>query len=414
MADQRSSGPRHAAPRQSVLAKAKLPAGKAIALAAMPTAVFTMMTMTPRLASADDAGKKSPAAEGIENPFSGDECVKQDEKKPDADAKKDEKKKADEKDSSPSAKPSPSESEKAGGLLPKPDATGEQDEPKADEPEPEASSSSSEPKPEPSASETKNPLDPLGVGDKIKDFFTPDDKESPSPSPSTSSPEADEPEPEPTTESPKPKPEPKADESSEPKAEESSNPAKDLLDKAKPKPDATKEADGNPANGKEPFPCPTPDPKALADADVEQGIPALSDTPYTLDTTKLTNTNQVYKGIVKVRTASGKIKPVMKIECDTIDIENMKQEFKNPDGTVGHVDGGPGTTSKFRGGKVTLYVEELEGKLFGLIPVKFNVDLPLPPIPLPISVVTDAKVTLAAQFGGTLTVPGLQQYSTPN
>ncbi|WP_206314642.1 hypothetical protein [Streptomyces coryli] len=412
MADQRS-GPRHAAPRRSVLAKAKMPAGKAIALAAMPTAVFTMMTLTPRLASAEGAPDKAASAKDIENPFSGDECEPQEDKKK-ADAKKDEEKKPSPSPSESSAKPSPSEDDKSDGLLPKPDATGEQDESKADEPEPEASSSSSEPEPEPSESESKNPLDPLGVGDKIKDFFTPDDKESATPSPTTSSPEADEPEPKPTSESPEPKPEPT--ESSEPKADESSNPAKDLLDKAteKPKPDASEKADGNPENGKEPFPCPTPDPKALADADVEQGIPLLSDTPYTLDTTKLTNTNQVYKGIVKVRTASGKIKPVMKIECDTIDIENMKQEFKNPDGTVGHVDGGPGTTSKFRGGKVTLYVEELEGKLFGLIPVKFNVDLPLPPIPLPISIVTDAKVTLAAQFGGTLTVPGLQQYSTPN
>lgn len=43
-------GPRHAAPRKSLLAKFQRPAGKAMALAAMPTAVLVGMGFAPKLA----------------------------------------------------------------------------------------------------------------------------------------------------------------------------------------------------------------------------------------------------------------------------------------------------------------------------------------------------------------------------
>lgn len=41
------NGPRHAAPRKSLLTKLHIPAGKAFALAAMPTAVLVGMGLTP-------------------------------------------------------------------------------------------------------------------------------------------------------------------------------------------------------------------------------------------------------------------------------------------------------------------------------------------------------------------------------
>ncbi|MFF3553345.1 hypothetical protein ACFYXL_07990 [Streptomyces tsukubensis] len=55
-------GPRHAAPRKSLLSKLQRPAGKAIALAAMPTAVLVGMGFTPRLALAES--KDIPFAPG--------------------------------------------------------------------------------------------------------------------------------------------------------------------------------------------------------------------------------------------------------------------------------------------------------------------------------------------------------------
>lgn len=57
-----SKGPRHAAPRKSLLNKLQIPVGKTMALAAMPTAVFVGMGMAPKLAVADD--KEIPFAPG--------------------------------------------------------------------------------------------------------------------------------------------------------------------------------------------------------------------------------------------------------------------------------------------------------------------------------------------------------------
>jgi hypothetical protein len=55
-------GPRHAAPRRSLLSRMRKPAGKAMALAAMPTAVLMGMSITPRPALAED--KAFPFAPG--------------------------------------------------------------------------------------------------------------------------------------------------------------------------------------------------------------------------------------------------------------------------------------------------------------------------------------------------------------
>ncbi|MFV2119742.1 hypothetical protein ACE14D_15400, partial [Streptomyces sp. Act-28] len=54
--------PRHAAPRKSLLTRLQTPAGKALALAAMPTAVLVGMGLTPRPALADE--KDIPYAPG--------------------------------------------------------------------------------------------------------------------------------------------------------------------------------------------------------------------------------------------------------------------------------------------------------------------------------------------------------------
>ncbi|CAM5232603.1 hypothetical protein SHIRM173S_01721 [Streptomyces hirsutus] len=50
-------GPRHAAPRKPLFTRFHMPAGKAIALAAMPTAVLMGMGFTPTLAQADEQPK---------------------------------------------------------------------------------------------------------------------------------------------------------------------------------------------------------------------------------------------------------------------------------------------------------------------------------------------------------------------
>ncbi|NUR65660.1 MAG: hypothetical protein HOQ47_07870, partial [Streptomyces sp.] len=55
------TGPRHAAPKKPLFTRFHMPAGKAIALAAMPTAVLMGMGFTPTLANAED----QPAAKSL-------------------------------------------------------------------------------------------------------------------------------------------------------------------------------------------------------------------------------------------------------------------------------------------------------------------------------------------------------------
>ncbi|MFT2017810.1 hydrogenase expression protein HypF [Streptomyces sp. 796.1] len=71
------AGPRHAAPKKSMLTRLQVPAGKAIALAAMPTAVLMGMGLTPQLAQADtqakDRFKPGPCVTQPDEPQDGTE-----------------------------------------------------------------------------------------------------------------------------------------------------------------------------------------------------------------------------------------------------------------------------------------------------------------------------------------------------
>lgn len=177
-------------------------------------------------------------------------------------------------------------------------------------------------------------------------------------------------------------------------------------DETKAKPEATKDADG-----KEPFPCPTYDAKALADAEVEQGIPLLPDEPWYLNSSLLTLYGLDYAGIVEVKTGSGKTKKVLKFTADSLDIKDLYQTVGTGQ-NVAHLKSRPGSTSKIRGEKVTMYTESLKGNLFGLIPIEFTPNSP-PPLNVPFAFFTNVKVVQAGQFGGTLTVPGLKNYIGP-
>ncbi|NEC65458.1 hypothetical protein [Streptomyces sp. SID9727] len=409
-------GPRHAAPRKSLLTKLHMPAGKkAFALAAMPTAVFVGMGLTPRLAMADDT---------TDIPFAPGPCVtRSDEPSESADP-------------TPSASktPSPSTSESAkptpgttGEATPKPTATGSADE-TAKSTETAKKSTDAAPAETPAATpsptKTTNPLDPLGLGDALKDLFDgPDDKkETASPSPS------------PTTASPKPTAsatEDAKDETADKATDAAKDTVKDTADKTSA---AIREAAGKagrtveeldddvkgtdakkdediPDGAKEPFPCPTADPEALANAKLEPGIPNLPTDPWILESSLLTLNGLDYKGIVEVR-AGNTTKKVLKFTASSIDIKDLHQLTTGPmPGVTGHVQARKGSTSTIRNGTVTMYTEELKGNLFGLIPITFSPETP-PPLNVPFAFFTKVKVTQAGQFGGTLTVPGLHNYFT--
>ncbi|MEU0621041.1 hypothetical protein ABZ329_09350 [Streptomyces rubiginosohelvolus] len=411
-------GPRHAAPRKSLLTKLHLPSGKkALALAAMPTAVFVGMGLTPKLALADDTG---------DIPFAPGPCVTRSDEPSESE--------------SPKPTPSPSATEKDdgsgkdGSATPKPSASGSASDPDKDpaagdaKPDPDKSASSAGEKPaeKPSATPTptksKNPLDPLGLGDALKDLFDgPDDdakdeaEESADPSPS------------PTTEAPKPSAKPEDTAKEQPK-----DPVEGAADKAEETADAIREAAGKagkdveeldedakgldpkkdediPDGAKPRFPCPEADPEALAAAELEPGIPLLPSDPWTLESTLLTLNGLDYHGIVEVKKADGSIKKVLKFTASSIDIKDLHQLTVGPAGTTGHVKSRPGSTSTIRDGEVTMYTEELKGNLFGLIPITFSPETP-PPLNVPFAFFTKVKVKQAGQFGGTLTVPGLENY----
>ena len=395
-------GPRHAAPKKSLMTKLHIPAGKkAFALAAMPTAVFVGMGLTPKLAMADDAS---------DIPFAPGPCVTRSDEPSESQEPK------------ATATPTPS-------ATPSADATDKPEEPEATEPaapKPSASSTApattaqDEPAAAPTATpeptETKNPLDPLGVGDALKDLFDGPDQETASPSPT------------PTTESPAPTetaPTAPADTTDE------TDEAKDPVDKTT---DAIREAAGKagkqveeldedikgldpvkdediPDGAKERFPCPTADPEALAAADLEQGIPLLPNEPWVLESSLLTLNGLDYKGIVEVKRTDGSIKKVLKFTASSIDIKDLHQLTVGPAGTTGHVTSDEGSTSTIRDGEVTMYTQELKGNLFGLIPITFSPETP-PPLNVPFAFFTKVKVTQAGQFGGSLRVPGLQNFFT--
>ncbi|MFJ2110715.1 hypothetical protein ACIOEX_02100 [Streptomyces sp. NPDC087850] len=468
-------GPRHAAPRKSLLTKLQIPAGKAMALAAMPTAVFVGMGFTPRLALADDR----------DVPFAPGPCVTR----------------SDEPDASPAPPPSASAPERPKPdpeTAPEPDVspspTASPDPERAPEPEPGRGpepSGSAEPSgsvdpygsadpyappavPEPAATvasaavaaaapsagltteQSANPLDPLVLGAALAGLLDGSGDEatgSPSPGPSADgephaygSPDdtesddedatddeevadpgdAENPEDaEDTTDSDdgkKDSDDGEKDSDEEATKEATKDAIKDAADEAGAKVEELgKDAEGlaprtdddipAAATGKEPFPCPTADPEALAAAEQEPGIPLLPDHPWRLDSSRLTLNGLDYKGIVEVKTGSGKIKKALKFTASSLDIKDLHQTAVYPEGRTVHAEARAGSVSTIRDGEVTMYTEELKGNLFGLIPVTFSPQTP-PPLNIPFAFFTDAHVVQAGQFGGTLTIPGLRNYLT--
>ncbi|MER5885593.1 hypothetical protein ABT160_17315 [Streptomyces sp. NPDC001941] len=421
-------GPRHAAPKKSLLTKLQAPAGKAIAIAAMPTAVIVGLGLTPKLALADDK----------DIPFAPGPCVTRSDE-PEETAKPSETPKP---SGTETAKPDPSGSAGNGGGdegdEPKPGASPSasekdtaKDTAKDEAATPAAKPSAKAPAASPSATKTRDPWDPLGVGDALHDIFDGlGKKKTPSPTAEPSKP----------TDGATSKPSTKPSGDAKPTTKPSDKSSDKSSDKAKPSTRQGREADAirdaaeragagveelsDDAKGLDPkkdedipdgakprFPCPTADPEALAAADLEPGLPLLPDDPWILNSSLLTLTGLDYKGIVEVQTGSGKIKKVLKFTASSVDIKDLHQEVVYPEGKTAHVEARKGSTSTIRNGTVTMYTEELKGNLFGLIPITFSPDSP-PPLNVPFAFFTNVKVTQAGQFGGTLKVPGLHNYMT--
>ncbi|MEU0756895.1 hypothetical protein [Streptomyces albogriseolus] len=419
------TGPRHAAPKKPLFTRFHMPAGKAIAIAAMPTAVLMGMGFTPTLAQADD----QPSSRNLTaDEFK--ECLEAIEKAEEGDAS-----------ASPTPSATASESASEDAEEPSADPTGSapaQEAPDADEDADKGSDSSpdsgsddeAEPTPTPSAtaggqaadtepapspSETdKNLLEQ--IGDAIEDVFTPGEKaeETPSPSPSASA----------SSSAPAEETDEKAEEAPQKPAEKA---AEDVLDKAgdavqdateqaeeaveeeTQEPEATASPSPSESSGIDLEDCPV---ATDAEGGVDNNVP-LPDDPWFLNASSLLLKGADYKGIVEVRTANGTKKKVLKyVISDGTDIGDLHQTVKDPQtGKTYHVQAAKGSTSTIRDGDTVMYTESISGNLLGLIPVTFDPENP-PPLNIPLIYFTKVTVQQAGQFGGTLHVPGLHQYVT--
>ncbi|MFD7698182.1 hypothetical protein [Streptomyces sp. NPDC059374] len=434
------TGPRHAAPKKPLFTRFQMPAGKAIALAAMPTAVLMGMGFTPTLAQADSDNATKPTA----NSLTADEykdCVAALEDdasaspSPSASAGasdgEEETAKPDPSDSADPSKPSDSSgssdsSQPAGGSSSSDSGSDDDAEPA---PKPSESKTGEAPSgqaatPSPSPSKSSGNL-LEGIGDAIEGIFTggskAEESASPTPTPSASATE----EASSGSEEPSAKETPAASGTVKDTTDKVTDAVKKTVEDAGDKAsDATEDAsDAVRDAADEATATPSPSESAGADLDdcpvatddeggVDNTVP-LPDDPWYLNASSLLLKGADYQGIVEVKTASGKKKKVLKyVISDGTDIGDLHQTVNDKQsGKTYHVQAAKGSTSTIRDGKTVMYTESISGNLLGLIPVTFDPDNP-PPLNIPLIYFTKVKVTQAAQFGGTLHVPGLHNYIT--
>ncbi|MBL3666528.1 hypothetical protein JL475_11105 [Streptomyces sp. M2CJ-2] len=433
------TGPRHAAPKKPLLTRFHMPAGKAIALAAMPTAVLMGMGFTPTLAQAEDqpqsknltADEYKDCVAALENAGKDDASSAPGPSVPASDPVIP--------DEAPAAEPGPPATAGGGRTVnPGPDqgadngSSSSQDSGSDDKAEPapapsappgEQDSGDDQGEPAPAPSETaRNLLE--DIGGAVKDVLPPEDKkaeESPSPTPAASADEggAAEDEAEETAG--------KATETAKDTAGEAADTAAGVAEAAEtpaaPAAPETPESAGPVTASPSPSASSASSESAATDLDgcpvatdaeggVDNGVP-LPDEPWFLNASSLLLKGADYQGIVEVRTASGKVKKVLKyVISDGTDIGDLHQTVEDKSiGRTYHVQAAKGSTSTIREGDTVMYTERISGKLLGLIPVTFDPENP-PPLNIPLIYFTDVTVQQAGQFGGTLHVPGLHQYVT--
>ncbi|MEV5664553.1 hypothetical protein [Streptomyces flaveolus] len=448
------TGPRHAAPRKPLFTRFHMPAGKAIALAAMPTAVLMGMGFTPTLALADgnDAAPSSnsltadeykdcvAALEGAEkgsaesptpSPSATDGA---DDEKADDNNKADDKGEATEPEPSATGDADPDSgkgADQGAGSTSSPDS-GSDD--KA-EPAPSASpaaqsqekaSGTETPSPSPSESENGGVLKDLG--DAIGGILTggkAEESPSPAPSPSASASAG-----EGAGESAAKDATDTVEDTVEKATDTATDTAKDATDAASgAAEDAGKTVDESVDEATEAAEdataSPSPDASESAGTDVddcpvatdaEGGVDnkvPLPDDPWYLNASSLLLKGASYKGVVEVRTANGATKKVLKyVISNGTDIGDLHQTVKDEQsGKTYHVQAAQGSTSTIRDGETVMYTESISGNLLGLIPITFDPQNP-PPLDIPLIYFTKVTVVQAGQFGGTLHIPGLHQYTT--
>ncbi|MEU7302713.1 hypothetical protein [Streptomyces sp. NPDC007206] len=436
------SGPRHAAPRKPLFTRFHMPAGKAIASVAMPTAVLMGMGFTSSLALAAGGGSPSPSTTA--KSLTADEykdCVTALDSSKDA-----------------SASPSPSASKSGDTATPSPSASADAKDAKdakdtksgdtgtASSPDsgagdkatskPTATSGSSgsgsgsssgsgdgSATPTPTASKSSGGL--LGtLGDTLGGILGGKDSSGSSASPTPSAtPSASASSSSPSSSASGSSSGSKLTDTVNDTVSKTTKTVGDTVKKttdtvSKTASDATKAVKDTAASA-------TPSPSASSSASAEDCPAAttdeggvdnkvpVADDPWYLSASSLLLKGADYQGIVEVKTASGTTKKVLKyVISDGTDIGDLHQTVNDKlSGKTYHVQAAKGSTSTIRGGATTMYTQSISGNLFGLIPMTFTPDSP-PPLNLPLIYFTNVHVVQAAQFGGNLHVPGMHVYTT--
>ncbi|WP_406220026.1 hypothetical protein [Streptomyces canus] len=421
------SGPRHAAPKKPLFTRFHMPAGKAIAMAAMPTAVLMGIGFTPTLALADDAptaksltadeykdcvaalsGSASPSASASSSPSTDDTTATP---SPSASSGSGSGSGSNSGDSS-----SDSGSDDKATPTPTPSASASKEESSSSSGS--SGSDTATASPSASASDDGNLL--TDIGDAITGIFTGGSgsgdasSASPAPTPSASASKSADDSAGDTVKETTDKVTDTVKNTVKDTTDTASKAAKDTTkaveDTTKAAEEAAADATASPSPSASSSTDPEDCPAATDDVgDTEPGV-TVADNAWTLKASSLLLKGADYQGVVKVRTASGKTKKVLKyVISGGTDIGDLHQTVTEQ-GTTYHVQAGKGTKSTITGDKTIMYTESISGNLLGLIPITFSPDSP-PPLNIPIIYFTNVTVQQAAQYGGTLTVPGMRQYS---
>ncbi len=434
----------------------------------MPTAVLMGMGLTPQLAQAKPGVPK--------NPFRDGPCVTApDEQSKDADKDAKDEQDAKEKAAKEAAEKAEAAREKADEAKDKADGEDGKDgedgdrssdgsgtsKPSGGDADEDGSGSGDSGKDdedaadEPAPDKPKNPLDPLGLGDAIKDILTPEEKkaqeekaeeekaqeeraakEESGDGKSSGSSDDDAKDGDDSDRATKPVEDTlgkvkdglkDTSDKAEDRLKDAAEKADDLADKAEKAADKAKDkAEGEDEDGaeeseeskdpmapdedgKKPFPCVV---EKKVDGDDEQSPAPIPNQPWHLEASSLLLKGADYKGVVNLKTPDGRTKQALKyIISGGTDIGDLHQIVESPNGKKYHVQAAKGSTSTIRNGDTTMYTERISGNLFGLIPITFDPEHP-PPLNLPLIYFTNVKVQQAGQFGGELTIPGLHQSIT--
>ncbi|MEU3279365.1 hypothetical protein [Streptomyces antibioticus] len=440
------TGPRHAAPKKPLFTRFHMPAGKAIALAAMPTAVLMGMGFTPTLANAEDQPtSKSLTIDEYK------ECVAALEDadasasaspSPSASASTDDAKDDKDSEGSKDSEDKGSDSATGGSQDTSSGSGGSSSDSGSDEEAEPAPSASSAPaasagKPAsssgdtatatPSATETekKNVLET--IGDAIGDLFDGGKSadETPAPTETPSAGTGDDTSDPGTGSSDSGSSDPGSSDGSAAAGESKDKDSKDSKDAGDTKDavaEAVKDAAEDAADEATASPSASPSESAddvvddcpvatLDESGVDNKTP-VADDPWYLNASSLLLKGADYKGVVEVKTANGTRKKVLKyVISGGTDIGDLHQTVEDKQaGKTYHVQASSGSTSTIRDGDTIMYTQSISGNLFGLIPVTFDPDNP-PPLNIPLIYFTKVKVVQAAQMGGNLHIPGMHVYT---